>query len=141
MKKYIFCIKNKLDIQKVAFATLKRVHSQTVVPRVLLNNHLDEFIKHTYGTIFLCQIDLSIEKFKRYVHNKNYDLGLYFYTQNKKQYVKIIDGTGCFACTHTINIFLDMFLKSDVDIKKEKNNIKNQLKQQKNIKKMADLSV
>ena len=140
MKKYIFCIKTKLDIKKVALATLKRVYSDTVVPRVLINSHIDSFIKHTNGTIFLCQIDLPQNKFKSFVHDKNYDLGLFFYSDLGKNYVKIIDGTGRFACSRTVNIFLDIFLKDKNQLKIENNLLKKQLKTKKISKKIADLS-
>ena len=140
MKRYVFCINTKLDLNKIALATLKRVHSYTVVPRVLLNSHIDDFIKLTNGTIFLCQIDLCEQNFKRFVHNKNYDLGLFFYKQDGKNFVKIIDGTGRFACTHTINIFLDFFIQNINQLKISKNLLKNLYKTPKNSKKLADLS-
>lgn len=139
MKKYIFNANKKLDIERLALATLKRVHSFTVVPRVLINSCLDDFIKFTNGTIFLCQINLAEQKFKRYVHYKNYDLGLFFLKKDGKQFVKIIDGTGQFACTHTINIFLDFFIQDKIQLKISKKNLKNLYKTPKNTQKLADL--
>ena len=138
MKRYIFCIKTKQDLKKVVIATLKRVYSDTVVPRVLTNCYIDDFIKLSNGTIFLCQIHLDLNKFKNYVHNKNYDLGLFFCKINKKNVVIVIDGTGNFACTHTLNIFLDIFLKNSDEIKIIKKSLKNQYKTKKNSTKMAD---
>ena len=38
-------IQNKIDFQKVAFATLKKVYSPTVLPRILTNIQNDYFIK------------------------------------------------------------------------------------------------
>ncbi|MGN1212440.1 MAG: hypothetical protein ACI4TZ_00165 [Christensenellales bacterium] len=140
MKRYSFCIKTDLDLQKIALATLKRVHSYTVVPRVLINSHIDEFIKWTNGTIFLCQIDLPQQSFKKSVHNKNYDLGLYFYKKGSEIFADVIDGTGSFACTHTQNIFLDMFLKNEEEVKIASKNLKKLCKTPKMTKKLADLS-
>lgn len=140
VKRYSFCIKTDLDLQKIALATLKRVHSYTVVPRVLINSHIDEFIKWTNGTIFLCQIDVPQQSFKKCVHNKNYDLGLYFYKNGSQIFANVIDGTGSFACSHTQNIFLDMFLKDKNEVKIESKNLKKLCKTPKITKKLADLS-
>ena len=115
--RYSYILQKKSDYKKIAVATLKRVFSPTVVPRVLLNGHLDYFIKHTCGTIFLCQLnDVPKAKFKQYVHKKNYDLDLYFYNCGKYTFVDIIDGNGNFASKHTLSIFDDIMLKSKRDV-------------------------
>jgi hypothetical protein len=109
--KSIFQINNKTDLKRVSFAMQKRVFSVTVVPRVLVNRYFNFMISSTHNNIFLCCVNLEIKKFQHYVHAKNYDLGLYFFEQNGKIFVQIVDGTGQFASRHTTNIFADAFFR------------------------------
>ena len=125
MKKYSYIIKSKTDIKKIALATFKRVNSPTVMPRVATNRFLDVLIAGSFGAVFLCQIYLPLQSFKRYVHAKNFDLGIYFSIQNNQLFATIVDGTGHFASNRTKSIFDDIMLKNNEDFKNEQKTQKN----------------
>ena len=120
MNRYSYIIKSKIDIKKIALATFKRVDSPTVLPRVATNDFLDLLIEGTFGAVFLCKTDLSLQGFKKYVHKKNFDLGIYFCSQNNKTVAIVVDGTGHFASSRTQSIFDDIMLKTDANFKNEK---------------------
>src|SRR5574344_209537 len=107
MKNKIYLIND--EIEKVAYATLKRVFSATVFPRILTNCKvgIEDFIE---GRAF-CKIclDKNYREMARLTHKKDFDIGIFFYKKDNKLLLKIIDGNGLTASDFTINIF-DKFL-------------------------------
>ena len=128
-KKAVFQVKNKNDIKKLVLATQKRVFSHTVVPKVLINDNFDIFQKNSNNTMLICKIIASIKNFKNYVHKNRYDVGLYFFTENKKNYCIIIDGNGTLACRSTISIFENILGLSENNIIQEKHQIQQKYKE------------
>lgn len=137
--KCVFEIKNKKVFKRIAVATQKKVFSQTVMPRVLLSKNLDFLVKNTQNTMFLCQIDLPYIKFKTYVHTKRYDLGLYFFMQNNKQFVAVIDGNGQNAGRATTNIFYNILNLSAQEFEHTKKQVRQSYKSLQKRKLLIDI--
>ena len=113
-------IKTKIDIQKMGYATLKKVHSPTLFPRILLNfknQKIEEIFakKANFDTILLSNSQIFAKK----VHFANYDLGLFLYQKNNKIYLKLYDGTGHIASSFVTNIFDKVFAMTDLEFVKE----------------------
>ena len=146
----IYQIKDQSDFEKVAFATLKKVYSPTILPSVLTNIQNGKFKKifKKYAQIdaFLAK---NMQNFAKNVHFSNYDIGLFFYQKpnyNKKTiltlqdltsqnnkindilFLEIFDGNGLFASSFVTNIFDDMFFCTDEQFLQKKSQIENQYK-------------
>lgn len=124
----IYKIKCDIDYEKVAFATLKKVYSPTLYPRILTNCFDEKFLKLFEN---FAQIDAILPKnaqnFAKNVRIKGYDIGLFFF--NKEGYsLKIFDGNGLLAGSFVTNIFDDMFTCSNEHFFKKKKEITTQYK-------------
>jgi|GEM_PF-4398286 len=132
MKKYK--IINDIDFEKVVYATLKKVYSPTLYPKILTNVNNKQFL-----TIFekYAQIDvflpINAQNFAKKVHFGDYDIGLYF-VKYKNLYLKIFDGNGILAGSFVTNIFDDFLFCSNQEFDKKKFEITNQYKKLKNKK-------
>lgn len=119
IKKYQ--IKTEQDIEKMCYATLKKVHSPTLFPKVLFNftnKKIDEiFSKKAHFDVFL---QPNSQIFAKKVHFKDYDLGIFLLYKNGKTYVKLYDGTGHIASTFVTNIFDRMFAMTNLEFDCEK---------------------
>ena len=106
----LYEIKTDEDFQKVAVATLKKVFSVSIFPRVLTNS-----ISPTMQKIFsnrielVCVNQLAIQKFAKMTHFSYFDLGLYFFKKDNNVFLKIFDGTGHSASSFVTNIFDKIF--------------------------------
>ena len=138
------------DYQKIAIATLKKVFSRTVLPKILTNvfdENLSKIIKK------YAQIDVFLPKnaqnFAKTVHLQCYDIGLYFETTTKncskkilmmtdfssfKKFdfqnltLKIFDGNGLFASDFITNIFDDMLFADENTFQQKKKAVLNEYK-------------
>lgn len=119
IKKYQ--IKTEQDIEKMCYATLKKVHSPTLFPKVLFNftnKKIDKiFSKKAHFDVFL---QPNSQIFAKKVHFKDYDLGIFLLNKNGKTYVKLYDGTGHIASTFVTNIFDRMFAMTNLEFDCEK---------------------
>ena len=121
-------IKTDFDFEKVAFATLKKVYSPSLYPKILTNNLDENFLK-----IFekMAQIDAFLPKnaqnFAKKVHFGDYDIGLYF-AKRKSLFLKIYDGNGQLAGSFVTNIFDDFLFCDDNEFLHKKKQIKSQYK-------------
>ncbi|HAJ77779.1 MAG TPA: hypothetical protein DCO89_01760 [Clostridiales bacterium] len=108
-------INDDLDIEKVCYATLKKVYSVTLFPRILINieNGLFDkiFKKKAYFQCFLCS---KQQIFAKKVHNCYFDIGLFFYKKRNKLCLKMYDGNGIMAPPSITNIF-DFALSLNAD--------------------------
>ncbi len=122
MKKYI--IKSDFDFEKICYATLKKVYSVSLFPRILINaqNGIFEknFNKKAYFECFFTQKSVI---FSKKVHRDCFDVGLFFCEKDKKTILKIYDGNGYCAGKSITNIF-DFCLNLNV---KEFQNFKKQI--------------
>lgn len=118
IKKYV--IQNKIDIQKIGYATLKKVHSPTLFPKVLLNfknKQIEEiFAKKVHFDSFFISVS---QIFAKKVHFSDYDLGLFLYQKKGKTFLKLYDGTGHLASSFVTNIFDKIFLMTDLEFDRE----------------------
>ena len=118
-------IKTNRDIQKMCYATLKKVYSPTLYPRVLLNYKNKEIEEIFAKNIdFLCIFASNSQIFAKKVHNDDFDLGLFVYEKYNKTYLKIYDGTGHIASSFVTNIFDRVFSMTDLEFEAEKKYIK-----------------
>lgn len=131
----IYKIETKLDFEKVCYAALKKVFSVSLFPRILINieNPIFEkiFKKKACFQCFLCP---KRNIFAKKVHFCDFDLGLFFYKNKQKTYLKVIDGNGLLAGKSVTNIF-DYAIQLNIDqfkeYKKEINKIYNSLNKKK----------
>ena len=125
IKKYE--ILSDIDFEKICYATLKKVFSPTLFPRVL-SNYKNQKIEQifTKKADFLCIFIEKSQIFAKKVHKKDFDLGLFFYSKNKKTYLKLYDGTGHIASSFVTNIFDNFFAMDKIDFEKEKKIIEKQ---------------
>lgn len=139
----IYQLNSKLDFQKTAIATLKKVFSPTLFPRVLTNIQRQDFIKIFKKYAQICIFLPKNEQiFAKKTHLGNFDLGLFFFHQsnlskkiilnlsdltqeieNKTIYLKIFDGNGLPASSFVTNIFDDMFLCTDEQFEQKKQDV------------------
>lgn len=131
----IYIIETDFDFKKVCYATLKKVYSVTLFPRILINientNFEKNFKKKAYFQCFLCQ---KHNIFAKKVHLCDYDIGLFFYQKQQKTYLKVFDGNGLIAGKSITNIF-DFFMQLNklqfLEYKKQVNKIYNSLNKKK----------
>ena len=132
MKKYK--IIDDIDFEKVAFATLKKVYSPTLYPKILTNINKKQFL-----TLFekYAQIDVFLPKnaqnFAKKVHFGDYDIGLYF-VKYKNLYLKIFDGNVILAGSFVTNIFDDFLFCNKEQFIQKKNDVSKQYKKLKHKK-------
>lgn len=118
----------KDDFERVAFATLKKVFSPTLYPKVLTNIGDAEFLKMFDK---MAKIDVflpkNVQNFAQKVHFGNYDIGLYF-SKRKNIFLKIYDGNGLLAGSFVTNIFDDFLFCDDKKFLQKKCQLKRQYK-------------
>ena len=124
-------IEFETDIEKVCYAVLKKVYSDTLFPRILINIESDAFYKNfkkkAYFQCFLCK---NKQFFSKMVHNRCFDIGLFFFKKANNLYLKIYDGNGLMASFSITNIFdfvLNLNNKDFLKYKKEINLMYNKL--------------
>ena len=130
----IYKIDDEIDFEKVAFATLKKVYSPTLFPKILTNNVDKKFLKFFEK---MAQIDVFLPKnaqnFAKNVYFGDYDIGLYF-VKRKQIFLKIYDGNGLPAGNFVTNIFDDFLFCSFDEFLQKKKGIQSQYKKLKNKK-------
>ena len=124
MKNKIYGIKTNQDYQKLAISALKKVKSQTLLPRILLNfkNGLVEII--FCGLVDFVEINQpNLKKFKLKTHSKYFDIGLFLFNKSGTNVLKIIDGGGHTAGEFVTNIFDKIFALNDADFLAEQKKV------------------
>lgn len=123
MKKYL--IKNDLDFEKISIATLKKVYSATLFPRVISNIKNMTFKKNFAKNIdFECFFEQNLRIFAKKVHFFDFDLGLFFFEKHKKTYLVLVDGNGRCAGKTVTNFFDNVFAMDFVQFEKIKSQVK-----------------
>ena len=131
----IYKICDDLDLEKVCYATLKKVYSVTLFPRILLNIKNDIFNKNfKKKAYFECILGQKYHFFAKNVHLRCFDIGLFFYQKNKNIYLKIVDGNGFNAGDSVTNIFDFVFQLSEKEFKNYATQINNDYRLLKNKK-------
>ncbi len=122
MKKYL--ISSNFDYEKVCYATLKKVFSVTLFPRVLFNIQNPAFEKNFAKKLdFECFFEQKFKNFAKKVHNFDFDLGIFFFENDKKNYIKLVDGNGKLAGSFVTNIFDNVFSMSKNEFQRFKTKI------------------
>lgn len=120
MKRYI--VKDNFDFEKICYATLKKVYSTTLFPRILINIQNSVFDKNFQKkAYFECFFTQKSAIFSKKVHNCCFDIGLFFYKTKINYHLKIYDGNGLCAGKYITNIFDFCFSLNEnefVDFKK-----------------------
>lgn len=116
MKNKIYIIKTNQDYQKLAISALKKVKSQTILPRILLNFKSEIITNIFCGLVDFVEINQpNIKKFKLKVHSKYFDIGLFLFNRAGTNMLKVIDGGGHMAGEFVTNIFDKVFSLNDTD--------------------------
>ena len=116
----LYKIKTDIDFQKVAVATLKKVFSVSLFPRVLTNLSSKQMEDIFSGRIELVCVNLQkSQKFAHMTHFSCFDLGLYFFKKSDVMFLKVFDGTGHLASSFVTNIFDKVFSLNIADLKAE----------------------
>ena len=127
IKKYI--INDEFDLEKVALATLKKVFSPTLFPRVLTNLKNNVLINNFENLIdFVYVSEQKSQNFAKITHTKCFDLGLFFDFFDDCYILKLYDGNGILASSFVTNIFDKIFSLNKEDFLKEKNFVLNSYK-------------
>lgn len=106
MKSKIYQIKTELAYEKVCYATLKKVFSVTLFPRVLLNIQNPVFDKIFSEKLdFECFFTQKFNEFSKKTHIFDFDIGIFFFEKDKSLFIKLIDGNGLLAGSFVTNIF------------------------------------
>lgn len=118
-------IKDEYDILRVFIATLTKVYSVTLLPRILCNAKV-EFFDNNFSNFADYQIanENNQTKFAEFVHKKDFDIGLFFCYKNKKFILIVFDGNGYLASDFTKNIFAKLFFCKNEDLQLELEKIK-----------------
>lgn len=113
--KYI--IKTNLDFEKVSFATMKKICSETVFPRVLSNIQNPVFEKN-FSKIadFEYFFIENKQKFAKKVHIFCFDIGLFFKKLKNGFELFVIDGNGFDAGSFVTNIFDNVFSMDNIQL-------------------------
>ena len=116
----IYRINSCQDYIKVAYATLKKVFSKSLYPRVLLNvknSKIEQIFAKKCD--FLCIFEQNSQKFAKKTHQQYFDIGLFFFQKNGDTYLKIYDGNGLVAGSFVTNIFDNFFALSKKELIEE----------------------
>ena len=125
----MYKICDSLDFEKACYGTLKKVFSQTLFPKILVNtqNHIFEKIFQKYAH-FECFLMQNSQKFAKKVHLDCFDIGLFFFEIYGNLYLKIYDGNGYVAGKFITNIFDYVFSLDRVQFKNYKKEVEKMYK-------------
>ena len=121
IKKYL--VSSNFDFEKICYATLKKVYSVSLFPRILINIQNDVFEKNfNKKAYFECFFTQKSVIFSKKVHKSCFDIGLFFYKKGSNLLLKIYDGNGFCAGKSITNIFdfcINLGMKEFEKYKKE----------------------
>lgn len=119
---------NKKFYKNIAVATLIKVYSKTVYPRVL-TNYIDKSMQKLFKNRVFCYKYSGLQKyFAKHVHINKYDIGLYFYKNKNNIYCKVYNGNGQIYDNTIKSVFDNIIFRNYKNYKKNKKNIKRQYK-------------
>ena len=124
MKSKIYEIKTSLDYEKVCYASLKKIFSVTLFPRILINTQNLIFDKNFAKKLdFECFFTQNYRNFAKKVHFSDFDMGIFFFSKFDKIFVKLVDGNGRAAGSFITNIFDNVMCMSNQKFEEYKNQI------------------